>query len=128
MQFRGRSTLQLAILHSEEIAEFAKKLVRVMRIIGDRSCPRKQVFSVWTFKEAPDLQKRKAKYLLVASFTWTARNQEGEEEVEEIPEVPPDAPEIEDAEAEEEPEQIADEQPEEGPSRIHLRRWKKESR
>ena len=46
------------------------------------------------FKEAPDLQKKKAKYLLVASFTWTARNQDGEEEVEEIPEVPPDAPEI----------------------------------
>ncbi|CAL1145464.1 unnamed protein product [Cladocopium goreaui] len=69
------------------------------------------------FKEAPDLQKKKAKYLLVASFTWTARNQDGEEEVEEIPEVPPDAPEIEDPEAEEELQQIADqvENPEEGP-------------
>ena len=69
------------------------------------------------FKEAPDLQKKKAKYLLVASFTWTARNQDGEEEVEEIPEVPPDAPEIEDPEAEEELQQIADqvEISEEGP-------------
>lgn len=66
------------------------------------------------FKDAPDLNKKKAKYLLVACFTWTARNQDGEEEVKEVP---PDAPEVEDPEAQEEPLQIEDqvEEAEEGP-------------
>jgi hypothetical protein len=53
------------------------------------------------FKEAPDLHKKKSKYLLVASFTWPARKQDGEEEEEEIPEVPDDAPGIDDPDAEE---------------------------
>ena len=52
------------------------------------------------FKATPDLQKKKAKYLLVASFTRPARKQDGEEE--EIPEVPDDAPEIDDPDAEDE--------------------------
>ena len=73
------------------------------------------------FKEAPDLQKKKAKYLLVACFTWPARNQEGEEEVEEIPEVPEEAPEIEDPDAEGEEAEVADpEEPmREGPVEEH---------
>ena len=48
--------------------------------------PRAGVLSVdisGPFKEAPDLQKKRAKYLLVASFTWPARKQDGEEEKEE---------------------------------------------
>ena len=54
-------------------------------------------------KNAPDLSRGTAKYLLVGTFTWPARNQDGEEEEEQKlggeDEVPAEGPEIEDPEA-----------------------------
>ena len=90
--------------------------------------PRAGVLSVdisGPLKEAPDLQQKKARYLLVASFTWPARKQDGDEEKEEeIPEIPEEAPEIEDSEAEapvegpeEQIEEIQEKDPKEDPQK-----------
>eukprot|EP00435_Cladocopium_sp_Y103_P029126 s549_g7.t1 len=48
------------------------------------------------FRLGKDLNKKTAKYLLAASFTWPSRNQDGEVPEEEVPEVDPGAPAIED--------------------------------
>eukprot|EP00435_Cladocopium_sp_Y103_P028784 s3094_g7.t1 len=48
------------------------------------------------FRVGQDLQKKTAKYLLAASFTWPSKNQDQEVPEEEVPEVEPDAPVIED--------------------------------
>ena len=64
------------------------------------------------FKQAPDLFRgSQAKYLLVATFTWPAK-EAGEEKQEE--ECPPEAPQIEDLEAEEK--EIQEEQEDQGGS------------
>lgn len=48
------------------------------------------------FHESPDLHSRKAKYLLVATFTWPKGMKTNEQEEDDSVEVPEDAPQIED--------------------------------
>ena len=102
MQSHGKSTSRWDTPLSNGTAEPVRKHDAHHR--RQKLPPKAGVLSVdisGPFKEAPDLHKKKSKYLLVASFTWPARKQDGEEEEEEIPEVPDDAPGIDDPDAEE---------------------------
>ena len=74
------------------------------------------------FRQAPALNKRHAKYLLVACFTWPARSNYVQEERDEDFNVPDSAPEIEDQGAENIP-VLEDEPPEQ---EVHQQEERKE--